>query len=837
MAFETIGVRAVIEGLAAFERASRVIKKELVDIIDKEKELERKNEQLRKGLRNIGLAFVGVAAAGGAFLFTATRLAARVETLGVVTKQLGKNVGLTEKEVRALEKSIKAQGITLQATRKSIALMVQANIDLAKGTELARLAQDAAVIANINSSEAFERLVFVISSGNLRMARTLGLQVSFQQAYKDTAEAVGKAVSELTQQEKVQARTNVILEAGTRIAGTYAAAMETAGKKVLSLDRHLEESRRILGEQFLPIFADVVDAVTGGLKAFQNLDSATQKQIATGIAMATVWSGVVGTLALVASAVMKLRAALAAQQLTWIATLGPIGLFLGFLAAVTTAIVLQNVKLKENRRQFDLLEKEARGLSTTYEGYVKKVEALAEAEGKIIKTEEELNRLQPALRKAFLASGDVIELLSEKTFDAKTIYERYTDAIFEAAEKTDILIVSQEKLDKLTGRARSRLLAFNNVVIQLTEAQLLAKLRGEFQAESILKVADAFDKAAQEGDDLVETEEELAAATEALELEQERLNDELTKLKDLMKEDITKGFVEWRTKALELTATIEELEKKRYLTDEQKTELAETRAQLKETTAAWREHTANVIFSLAEQAAALGGLTDDEIRFLEKLQVELGLVDVGYFVVKRAVEDFTTAIQDSDTPINDAIENILALQIQLSNAALSGVGLQRAIDALTSKTVTVTTEFIDIRTGRTGTAGSAGGTHETTSTTETETTTTTKTKTTTGGGAQQFQRGGFARAGRAAIIGEGGMELFIPRTSGTILSNQFVNALGNLAHALTALPAMSAPMPMMAPAIAGSTQTNHFNMNIQTSAPREPIISDFATLEGLANAL
>ena len=825
MAFETIGVRAVIEGLAAFERASRVIKKELVDIIDKEKELERQNEQVRKGLRNMGLALVGAAAAGGAFLFTATRLAARVETLGIVTAQLGKNVGLTEKEVRALEQSIKAQGITLRATRKSIALMVQANIDLAKGTDLARLAQDAAVIANINSSEAFERLVFVISSGNLRMARTLGLQVSFQQAYKDMAKEVGKAVSELTQQEKVQARTNVVLDAGTRIAGTYAAAMETAGKKVLSLDRHLEESVRILGEAFLPIFADVVDGVTGGLKAFQDLDTAQQRQIATGIAMATAWSGIIGTAFLLFANINKIKSAFTTLALVMTSSFGPIILLLGFLAAVTTAFAVANAKMKENRRQFDILERSAKLASTTYEGYVQETIALGEETGKLVKTQEDFNKLLPVIRQRLLDQGRVIVLVSEATFNAKTAYERYTESVFQAAEETDILVVTQEDLAKQTDKARKSLENAISVVILLSEEEFELEKLVEGMNRDWEQMALFLDNVTGEMLDLKKGTEDLTLSQEELEAQQERLNDELSKLKDLMREDITKGFVEWKTKTEELTGRLQELETQTGdLTEAQIEEMGEIRDQLKKTTEAWREHTANVIFSLAEQAVAQGDFGEQGILFLARLQEELGLVDKGYFLLTQGVFDAVGALDGSEESFDAATETAMALALAMGNAALSGEGLRRAIDMLTSKTVTVTTIFKEVRTGRA----------------EQETTTETTTMPPviiTGQGPEEFQRGGFARAGRAAIIGEGGMELFIPRVSGTILSNQFVNALGNLAHALSAIPAMSAPMPMMAPAIAGSSTTNNLNMNIHTSAPREPIISDFRTLEGWSNAL
>jgi len=204
------------------------------------------------------------------------QLAARVETLGVVVDQLGKVTGTTPGKMRELEKSLQSTGITLQAARGSIARMYQAEIDLAYATDLAREAQNAAVIANTNSSEAFENLIYGIQSGNVRILRTMGLQVSFADAYKRTAKELGKTTMELTQYEKVQARTQAVLEAGASITGAYEASMTTAGKKVLSLARYTEEAGRAVGDTFLPEYGKAVDLITASLKKWIDLSDAQQ---------------------------------------------------------------------------------------------------------------------------------------------------------------------------------------------------------------------------------------------------------------------------------------------------------------------------------------------------------------------------------------------------------------------------------------------------------------------------------------------------------------------------------------------------------------------------------
>jgi len=250
------------------------------------KDATRELGGLEKIAKKVSVALLAVGAAK--VIKNATLLAARTETLGVVTKVLGENAGLTEKEIRKLERSIEDQGITLQKSRQAIAMMIQGNVDLAHSTDLARLAQDTAVIANLNSSEAFQQLIYVLQTGNVRMARTLGLNVQFGKAQQELAETLGKTTAELTEQEIMQARTNAVMEAGSRIAGTYDAAMETAGKTLLSMERQIETLQESLGNAFLPALEAVVSEVYEGTSAYNKFWKAMKVLSDAGIEADTV---------------------------------------------------------------------------------------------------------------------------------------------------------------------------------------------------------------------------------------------------------------------------------------------------------------------------------------------------------------------------------------------------------------------------------------------------------------------------------------------------------------------------------------------------------------------
>lgn len=233
-----------------------------------EEETKRSVSEMEKYWLRLGTA---IAAAFSVYkaadiIRDSTMIASRVETLGVVMEAVGKNAGYSKAEVEAYSESVKQMGITTQASHQTVIRMMQAQMDLNQASQLARVAQDAAVIGNINSSEALERMIQGIQRGETEIMKTIGLNVNFENSYKTLAAQLGKNTDQLTEAERVQARTNVTLEAGTRIAGTYEAAMETAGKQLLSLPRYIEEAQRKFGELFTPAMSVLIVEITENLK-------------------------------------------------------------------------------------------------------------------------------------------------------------------------------------------------------------------------------------------------------------------------------------------------------------------------------------------------------------------------------------------------------------------------------------------------------------------------------------------------------------------------------------------------------------------------------------------
>lgn len=245
-------------------------------------------------------------------------LSSRYNELGIVMEVVGKNAGYSRNQLDSLETKLRETGIAAVESRSTIAKMVTANIDLAKATDLARLAQDAAVIGGLNSSDAFERLIRGIQTAEVETLRNIGLNVNFEQSYQALATQLGKTTNNLTELEKTQARTNAVLGAAPNVAGAYEAAMENAGKQIRSASRLVQDLATELGQIGQPAFEAGVSAYNSALKGMEkNIDGVVQT-LETGLYVVLARGGSViatNTAALVAQAAQQAKNnALAAES-------------------------------------------------------------------------------------------------------------------------------------------------------------------------------------------------------------------------------------------------------------------------------------------------------------------------------------------------------------------------------------------------------------------------------------------------------------------------------------------------------------------------------------------
>jgi len=222
----------------------------------------------------LGLLKLGKEAAGLAWDLGMTT--ARVHEMNAVLRVLAQNNNIAESAVMAGVESVREMGIETQVAQDTMAQFTRYQMDSAKAADLARVAQDAAVLSGQNSSEAMAGLIYGITTYNQRVIRTYGLNVDMSSAFDTFAASVGKTAEELTEAEKVSAALNGVLAEGTRITGAYAAAMEEPGKRWRSLPRYVNEIKVALGEAFLPVVEAAADGLTNMSKAvLDNADAFT----------------------------------------------------------------------------------------------------------------------------------------------------------------------------------------------------------------------------------------------------------------------------------------------------------------------------------------------------------------------------------------------------------------------------------------------------------------------------------------------------------------------------------------------------------------------------------
>jgi hypothetical protein len=195
--------------------------------------------QLKKLQREIRLIESAAGKARPVFSrFVTGIVAARISVLNRVFQFTGQNAGYASRELDKHKKSIISLGIAEMEALGIAQRFIQSKLDLADATKIARLAQDAAVIAGVNSSEAALGLTDALIKQRPILLKQYGIILSLEDVYNKQAKTLGKTRKELTATEKRQGFLNEMLRQGETISGAYETAMEEVGKRITSLPRH-----------------------------------------------------------------------------------------------------------------------------------------------------------------------------------------------------------------------------------------------------------------------------------------------------------------------------------------------------------------------------------------------------------------------------------------------------------------------------------------------------------------------------------------------------------------------------------------------------------------------
>jgi hypothetical protein len=184
--------------------------------------------------------------------------AGRFDQMIKVASMMGEKQGYNADQVEGFITGVRKSGIEAGIAANLVTEMARSELDMAKSTDLARVAQDAAIISNSNSSETLARLQYGITRYDIMILRTAGIMVDSQKAFQKYAETIGKTAKELSATEKQAAFLNAVLEEGKKIAGAYDTSMRSGYKIMGSMTRIFDDIAVAIGGPFQESFYQVM---------------------------------------------------------------------------------------------------------------------------------------------------------------------------------------------------------------------------------------------------------------------------------------------------------------------------------------------------------------------------------------------------------------------------------------------------------------------------------------------------------------------------------------------------------------------------------------------------
>jgi DNA-directed RNA polymerase subunit K/omega len=221
---------------------------------------------------------------------------ARTETLSIAMYQIGKNAEVSGQSLDLLVGKLQKLGITKQEAMLGATKFMAAGLDLSKLEELATRARDIGVVANVNTSEAFSRIIQGVISGETETLKRMMINVgNLDDLMKKWSQTLGINKEDIGSVTKANLMLGEVLEKTTRFAGAAAAADASVGKQLQSMARYAEEAKNALWPLFQPAFLAFVQEMTAGwqdLEKWAKANTERLKEWGTSVAEWVKWSAV-----------------------------------------------------------------------------------------------------------------------------------------------------------------------------------------------------------------------------------------------------------------------------------------------------------------------------------------------------------------------------------------------------------------------------------------------------------------------------------------------------------------------------------------------------------------
>lgn len=343
MATNTQNLKVVIDAVDNTKKAFSSVNKNLGGV-------QKSLGNLKQSVANMQPAFKKMATAGsvafGAISVAVGKTvkdATAFESIKVSFDDMTKNIGVSGDELvkKLQEASVGTINSTdlMLASNKAMALGVANN--MGDFTELMEVARLKGRQMGLDTTQAFNDIVTGIGRGSPLILDNLGITIKLGQAQEEYAKSLGKATSELTENEKKEALRFAVMEEGRKQLKEAGELTLTYAEQQQQLKTSIQEMSIAIGRTFLPIVQQVIDKIKPVIDKVVEWVQANPKLARNVIMIAGAIAGLVAVLGFLGMALMPVITAL-----TFLAS--PIGIIIALITVIVGLIIWWVANWEEN---------------------------------------------------------------------------------------------------------------------------------------------------------------------------------------------------------------------------------------------------------------------------------------------------------------------------------------------------------------------------------------------------------------------------------------------------------------------------------------------------------